>query len=179
MKDENEEENGEEEKKELFVSNLPFSMDQDNIHSHFEKYGEISNIKVLTRPDGKPKGIAFILFENHKDAKKALAENGTVVDGRDLKVSFSGGKPAGGDQGGFNRGGPRNGGGSSGASGTTLFCGNLSFKSSEQSLRRHFQSCGEVLEVRIAKDEEGKSRGFAHIEFASPDDAQKALSLNG
>jgi RNA recognition motif-containing protein len=36
-----------------------------------------------------------------------------------------------------------------------------------------------VREVRIAKDEEGKSRGFAHIEFGSESDAQNALKLNG
>jgi RNA recognition motif-containing protein len=47
----------------------------------------------------------------------------------------------------------------------------LSFKSSEQSLRKHFSTVGEVREVRIAKDEEGKSRGFAHIEFGSESDA--------
>lgn len=50
---------------------------------------------MLMRPDGKPKGIAFVMFANAKDAKKALAENGKVIDGRDLRVAFSGGKPAG------------------------------------------------------------------------------------
>jgi RNA recognition motif-containing protein len=52
---------------------------------------------MLMRPDGKPKGIAFIEFSEHNDAKKALAENGKVIDGRDLRVAYSGGKPAGGD----------------------------------------------------------------------------------
>lgn len=49
---------------------------------------------MLMRPDGKPKGIAFVNFANSKDAKKALAENGKVIDGRDLRVSFSENKGA-------------------------------------------------------------------------------------
>lgn len=46
----NKEEDGEEEeegKKELFVRNLAFTVDEDGINSHFEKYGEITNIKLL------------------------------------------------------------------------------------------------------------------------------------
>lgn len=59
---------------------------------------------MLMRPDGKPKGIAFVKFSSSRDAKKALAENGKVMDGRDLRVAFSGGKPSG------DFGGDRNGG---------------------------------------------------------------------
>jgi RNA recognition motif-containing protein len=67
---------GEEEKRELFISNLPWSVDEDTLRSRFEQYGDITKVKLLMRPDGKPKGIAFIEYESHKDAKKGLVENG-------------------------------------------------------------------------------------------------------
>jgi len=70
------EEAGGEEKKELFIGNLSFNIDEDALNTHFEKYGEIIKIKVLMRPDGSSKGLAFLEFANAKDCTKALAENG-------------------------------------------------------------------------------------------------------
>ena len=63
---------GEEEKKELFVKNLSFNIDEDALNEAFGKFGEISNIKMLRLPDGRPKGIAFIEFANGKEAQKAI-----------------------------------------------------------------------------------------------------------
>lgn len=36
-----------------------------------------------------------------------------------------------------------------------------------------------MADVRIAKDEEGNSRGFGHVEFETAEAAQKALSKSG
>ena len=36
-----------------------------------------------------------------------------------------------------------------------------------------------VVDVRIAKDQEGNSRGFGHVDFDTPDNANKALSMAG
>jgi len=36
-----------------------------------------------------------------------------------------------------------------------------------------------LVDVRIAKDQEGNSRGFGHVEFDNPESANKALSLAG
>lgn len=33
-------------KREIFVGNLAFSVDEDVVASHFEKYGEVVNIKI-------------------------------------------------------------------------------------------------------------------------------------
>lgn len=45
----------------------------------------------------------------------------------------------------------------------TLFCGNLKFEATEDDLRQLFESVGEVRDIRIAKNENGESRGFAHV----------------
>lgn len=62
---------------------------------------------------------------------------------------------------------------------TTLFVGNLSFKTVEAGLEKAFAQIGGVTGVRIAKDQEGYSRGFGHVDFDTPENAQKALSLAG
>ncbi len=62
-----------------------------------------------------------------------------------------------------------------------LYISNLSYTTTEDSLRAALEAFGEVTSVRIITDREtGRSRGFGFAEFANADDAKKALdSLNG
>jgi RNA recognition motif-containing protein len=62
-----------------------------------------------------------------------------------------------------------------------LFVGNLTFDTTEDSLRELFAPLGEVQQVRIMTDRDtGKSRGFAFVEMANDEDAAKAIAaLNG
>ena len=39
-----------------------------------------------------------------------------------------------------------------------------------------FQDCGEVVDVRLASDEDGKFKGFGHVEFATAEAAQSVSS---
>lgn len=94
-----------------------------------------------------------------------------------MRINFSGGKPGGpGGAGGFGgRGAPSGGDGTS----TTLFVGNISFQTTQQSLEKHFSKCGPIKAVRVAMGDDGRVKGFAHVEFETPEAAQKALELNG
>lgn len=62
-----------------------------------------------------------------------------------------------------------------------LFVGGLSWGTSEESLRRAFDSFGEVTEAKVVMDRDtGRSRGFGFVTFANAEDAQTAASeLNG
>lgn len=55
----------------------------------------------------------------------------------------------------------------------------MSFRSTEDSIAHFFSKCGPVKAVRIAMGDDGRAKGFAHVEFETPDAAQKALELNG
>ncbi|KAG5388104.1 hypothetical protein IGI04_029645 [Brassica rapa subsp. trilocularis] len=62
----------------------------------------------------------------------------------------------------------------------TLFAGNLSFQIERSDVETFFKEAGEVVDVRFATNkDDGSFRGFGHVEFASSEDAQKALELNG
>src|SRR5262245_50094158 len=57
-----------------------------------------------------------------------------------------------------------------------LFVGNLSYQTGENDLQDYFSQAGEVTSVNLMLDKvTGKSRGFAFIEFATPEDANKAV----
>lgn len=62
-----------------------------------------------------------------------------------------------------------------------LFVGNLPFRTSEDELKQLFAEHGEVVSAKIIMDRAtGRSKGIAFIEFATEDDAKKAMeALNG
>jgi len=57
----------------------------------------------------------------------------------------------------------------------TLFLGRLSFDTSESKLRREMEVYGEVRSVVMIKDEEGKPRGQAFVEFEHESDMRAAF----
>lgn len=58
-----------------------------------------------------------------------------------------------------------------------IFVGNLSYTTTEDSLRRLFEQYGEVTSVRIINDREtGRSRGFGFVEMANDDEARAAIA---
>ncbi len=64
------------------------------------------------------------------------------------------------------------------ATGARLYVGNLSFQTSEDTLRSAFeQSGGKVLEVKIVTDRDtGQPRGFAFVEMQSAAEAQAVMA---
>ena len=65
---------------------------------------------------------------------------------------------------------------------TKLHVGNLSFDTTETSLRSFFEADGRKVEdIAVITDREtGRPRGFAFVQMATPEDAKAAIAtLNG
>src|SRR5512138_1455076 len=62
-----------------------------------------------------------------------------------------------------------------------VFVGNLDFKTTKEEVQTLFAQIGEIRDVFLPTDREsGRPRGFAFVEFASDDDAAKAIEkFNG
>ncbi len=61
--------------------------------------------------------------------------------------------------------------------GRRLYVGNLPYSTTEDQLTELFTRAGKVDNVRVMRDmATGRARGFAFVEMASDDDAQKAIS---
>ncbi|HEV2436129.1 MAG TPA: RNA-binding protein [Verrucomicrobiae bacterium] len=59
---------------------------------------------------------------------------------------------------------------------TRLFVGNLSYQTGENDLQDYFAQAGAVTSVNLMLDKTtGKSRGFAFVEFADAEAAQRAI----
>jgi cold-inducible RNA-binding protein len=61
--------------------------------------------------------------------------------------------------------------------GRRLYVGNLPYSTTEDQLTELFSRAGKVDSVRVMRDmATGRARGFAFVEMASDDEAQKAIS---
>jgi RNA recognition motif-containing protein len=62
-----------------------------------------------------------------------------------------------------------------------IFVGNLDFNTSEEELRKLFESHGQVDRVSIMNDRDtGRSRGFGFVEMTNAEEGDKAIAaLNG
>ncbi|URD78782.1 hypothetical protein MUK42_32288 [Musa troglodytarum] len=61
----------------------------------------------------------------------------------------------------------------------TIFVGNLSYNVGQDDVSEFFKVAGEVVDVRMARADDGSFKGFGHVEFATEEAVQKALEMNG
>jgi RNA recognition motif-containing protein len=73
----------------IYVGNLPFSVDDEQLRELFKTYGEIEEVTIIKdRFSGRSKGFGFVTFKEDESAKKAISEmNEKEVEGRNLKVN--------------------------------------------------------------------------------------------
>ena len=151
---------------ELFVRNLSFITTEESLANYFKKFGDVEAVRILTdKSTGKSRGIAFVKFYEKKSAYAAMQSSYNLnLDSRQLQIRYSNDisyKP------------------SHQSERHSIFVGNLSFISNENSIKEYFSSCGNIVDIRLAKGDDGKLKGFAHVDFDSEEGVQKALKLNG
>jgi multiple RNA-binding domain-containing protein 1 len=73
----------------LFVRNLPFSINENELIDHFEKYGALEDVHIpIDRETNRPRGFAYVTFVNALSAAQAqFAVDGHVFQGRVLHVT--------------------------------------------------------------------------------------------
>lgn len=74
----------------LIVRNLPFKVTELILRKHFEKYGEITDVNLLHKGDGKLVGCGFIQFAKKNSAAKAILScSGKPLLGRTIIVDWA------------------------------------------------------------------------------------------
>ena len=72
----------------IYVSNLSFNVQDEDLKDFFAEYGEVSSAKVITdKFTGKSRGFGFVEMSDDDAAKKAIAElDQATVEGRNIRV---------------------------------------------------------------------------------------------
>ncbi len=74
----------------IYVGNLPYRTSEKDLRKFFEKYGEISSIRVIRdQATGRSRGFAFITYCSAHEADKSLEAHGQDLYGRQLVVRIA------------------------------------------------------------------------------------------
>ena len=106
----------------IYVSNLSFNVQDEDLKEFFTPYGEVTSAKIIMdKMTNQSRGFGFVEMSDDEASRKAITElDGATVEGRTIKVmeakpkedrparsgGFGGGNNRSG--GGFNNGGSYN-----------------------------------------------------------------------
>ena len=77
----------------IYVGNLPWSMDDDGLKQLFEEHGEVSSAKIIKdRETNRSRGFGFVSMDDDAADAAISSLDGAEIDGRNLKVNKSKGK---------------------------------------------------------------------------------------
>jgi len=73
----------------IYVSNLSFAVQDEDLRGFFEEYGEVSSAKVIMdKFTNRSRGFGFVEMSDDASAQKAIKElDGATVDGRAIRVN--------------------------------------------------------------------------------------------
>jgi len=167
----------------VYVGNLAYETSWQDLKDHMRQAGNVDQANILQQEDGRSKGCGIVLYQNSRDAVRAIRElQNSVLHGRPVFVredreqsggrgTFRGGRGAG-------RAGNKASGG--GGNGCQLFVGNLSYDTDWKELKDHFRSCGDVERAEVIEGPDGRKKGFGTVRFYKAEDATSAIeTLNG
>ena len=75
----------------IYVSNLSFNVQDEDLKEYFAEYGEVTSAKVITdKFTNRSRGFGFVEMSDEAAAQKAIQElDGATVDGRAIKVNVA------------------------------------------------------------------------------------------
>ena len=158
----------------VFVGNIPAICTKKQIKRLFKQYGSVQNVrlrsmKIIPGARKVPKQLvkdssfnAYVVFSSEAAAQDSLSLNGSVLEGRHLRVDMATAKED-----------------TLQSAQNSVFVGNLPFSVDEEKLREVFSVCGEVESVRVIRDSKsGVGKGFGFIKFNDKSGVMFALKQN-
>ncbi|OBZ91397.1 Polyadenylate-binding protein, cytoplasmic and nuclear [Choanephora cucurbitarum] len=149
----------------LYVGELDPSVTEAMLFEMFNMVGPVASIRVcrdaVTR---RSLGYAYVNFHNFADAERALESlNYSLVKGRACRIMWSQRDPA------LRKTGNGN-----------IFIKNLDSTIDTKALHDTFSAFGNILSCKIARDDEGKSKGYGFVHYETEEAADKAIKhVNG
>ncbi|KAL3935913.1 MAG: hypothetical protein SGBAC_008659 [Bacillariaceae sp.] len=159
----------------VYVEGIPFDSSPDQVKEFFVSNGilDVKEMRLPTWQDsGRLRGYGHVLFGSESSFKIALGLSGKYLQKRYLTIQAANTpKQGGGSRPRVNLDPPP-------ADCTTIFVHNLPYGATEDEVSNVFGEHGDIVEdgVRIARNSVTRqSKGFAYVEFASPEHTQKVM----
>lgn len=71
----------------LYVGNLDFKCEESDLLEAFSKVGEVGDVSIVRREDGRSRGFAFVTMMTEEGGQKGLEMDGEELMGRNLLVN--------------------------------------------------------------------------------------------
>ena len=189
----------------VYVGNLSYDVSWQDLKDYMRSAGDVLRADILTDPTGRSKGCGLVEYDSPVSASRAIAtlnntylldrqifvredrdemkdgnnyvhnnnnqtiRQNTIENGHKMTMEYSNAMDNGNNM--LSR--PV-------AANRQIFVGNLSFNTTWQSLKDLFKSITTVQRVEISMDENGRSKGYATVRLANPDDIPTVIQqLNG
>lgn len=154
----------------VFIKNLDVAIDNKALHDTFAAFGNILSCKVAQDETGASKGYGFVHYETDEAAAQAIKHvNGMLLNEKKVYVGYH--IPKKDRQSKFEE---------MKANFTNVYVKNISADVTDNEFRELFEKYGDVTSSSLARDQEGKSRGFGFVNFTTHEAAFKAVEeLNG
>jgi polyadenylate-binding protein len=160
----------------IYVKNFSLEWSKEDLEKLFTPFGKITSFYLASDEAGKSRGFAFINYENHEDAVKAVeALNNKDFDGKILYVGRAQKKRERVEQLKQQHEAVKQE-KISKYQGVNLFVKNLDDSIDDARLREEFSPYGEITSVIVMKDESGKSKGFGFVCYSTPEEATNAIN---
>ncbi|EAQ84912.1 hypothetical protein CHGG_08926 [Chaetomium globosum CBS 148.51] len=154
----------------VFIKNLDVAIDNKALHDTFAAFGNILSCKVAQDENGNSKGYGFVHYETDEAAAQAIKHvNNMLLNEKKVYVGYH--IPKKDRQSKFEE---------MKANFTNIYVKNISLEATDEEFRDLFAKYGDVTSSSLARDSEGKSRGFGFVNFTTHECAAKAVEeLNG
>ncbi|KAJ1961108.1 Multiple RNA-binding domain-containing protein 1 [Dipsacomyces acuminosporus] len=163
----------------LFVKNLNFDTTEDTLKELFGGVDGLASVTVRRKKDPKrpgkwlSMGFGFVEYKTADGAQQALKSyQGVEVDDHALEIKMSdrlAKSSADNDQSAASKGDGKK------PKGTKIVVKNIPFEASRKDIQDLISTFGQIKSIRLPKKFSGGHRGFAFVEFLTPQEAQHVL----
>ncbi|XP_027207543.2 squamous cell carcinoma antigen recognized by T-cells 3 [Penaeus vannamei] len=148
----------------VFLSNLDFSVGKEEVVPIFTNCGEVKDFRLVKDYKCRSKGFGYLVFKTQSAAADALKYDRTAIKGRPMYVSAY--DPEGHTN-QFKY--------STGLEREKVFIRGLPFSLTEEKIKEHFMSHGEIKEIRLVTYRNGHSKGLCYLTYPNAETAEKVV----
>jgi polyadenylate-binding protein len=149
----------------VFIKNLDHAIDNKALHDTFAAFGNILSCKVAQDELGNSKGYGFVHYETAEAANNAIKHvNGMLLNEKKVFVGHH--IPKKERMSKFEE---------MKANFTNIYVKNIDSEVTDDEFRDLFEKHGDITSASIARDEQGKSRGFGFVNYIRHEAASVAV----
>ncbi|KAH7083236.1 hypothetical protein BKA63DRAFT_486623 [Paraphoma chrysanthemicola] len=149
----------------VFIKNLDHAIDNKALHDTFAAFGNILSCKVAQDELGNSKGYGFVHYETAEAANNAIKHvNGMLLNEKKVFVGHH--IPKKERMSKFEE---------MKANFTNIYVKNIDLDVTDEEFRDLFEKHGDITSASIARDDQGKSRGFGFVNYIRHEAAAVAV----